>query len=125
MGEEMSYNIIRSTGVVRVRRYGLFLYLSSLCVLSAAGPELEKARKLYNLTDFDASLKILQAVPEKDATVYELMGRNYYMQTEYKKASEALDKAMAADPASSEIALWAGRAYGRRAETSSVLTAPG
>ena len=46
------------------------------------------------------------------------------MQTEYKKATEALEKALAADPSSSEIALWTGRAYGRRAETSSVLTAP-
>ena len=109
--------------VVRVKQFVLFL--SSLSLLSAASPELDKARKLYNLTDFDASLKILQALPEKDASVYELIGRNYYMQTDYKKATEALEKAVAADPSSSEIALWTGRAFGRRAETSSVLTAPG
>jgi tetratricopeptide (TPR) repeat protein len=105
-----------------VRRFILFFGLCAL--LLASGPELEKARKLYNLTDFDASLKVLHAIPDKDAAVYELIGRNYYMQTEYKRATEALDKAAAAAPSSSEIALWAGRAYGRRAETSSVLTAP-
>src|ERR1041385_1712115 len=47
------------------------------------------------------------------------------MQTEYKKATEALDKACAADPANAEIDRGAGRAYGRRAETSSMITAPG
>src|SRR5438445_8422034 len=114
---------LQGHGVVRVKRF--ILVLSSLSLLSAASPELDKARKLYNLTDFDASLKILQALPEKDASVYELIGRNYYMQTDYKKATEALEKAVAADPSSSEIALWTGRAFGRRAETSSVLTAPG
>src|SRR5205085_7678635 len=55
----------------------------------------------------------------------ELIGRNYYMQGEYKKASESLEKAAATDPDSSEIALWLGRAFGRRAETSSPFTAPG
>jgi len=120
----MRYNGIRfHGGVVRVRLFVLFL--GSFSLLFAAGPELDKARKFYNLTDFDASLKILQAIPEKDSAVYELVGRNYYMQAEYKKATEALEKAWAADPSSSEIALWAGRAFGRRAETSSVLTAPG
>ena len=62
---------------------------------------------------------MLQAVPAKDGAVYELIGRNYYMQKEYKKASEALEKAVAADPSNSEHELWLARAYGRRAETSS------
>jgi Flp pilus assembly protein TadD len=91
----------------------------------AAGPDLDQARKLYNLTEFDQSLKVLQAVPNKDAAVYALIGRNYYMEGEYKKATEALEKAVAAEPGSSEFNLWLGRAYGRRAETSSLFTAPG
>ena len=57
--------------------------------------------------------------------MYELMGRNYYMQADYKKATEVLEKAVAADPGNSEYALWLGRAFGRRAETSSPFTAPG
>jgi len=94
-------------------------------VVLAGGPELDRARKLYSLTDYDASIKALLAMPEKDGAAYALLGRNYYMQTEYKKASEALEKAVAADGNSSEFALWLARAYGRRAETSSPLTAPG
>jgi cytochrome c-type biogenesis protein CcmH/NrfG len=54
-----------------------------------------------------------------------LAGKNYYMLAEYKKASEAFEKAALADPSNSEYALWAGRAFGRRAETSSPFTAPG
>jgi len=91
----------------------------------AAAADLEQARKLYNHTDFDQSLQVLLEIPQKDAAVYALMGRNYYMQGEYKKATEVLEKAVAGDPASSEYALWLGRAYGRRAETSSPFTAPG
>ena len=106
-----------------LRNAGLILGLTS--VLWAAGPDLEQARKLYNLTDFDQSLKVLHAIPDKNGPVYELMGRNYYMQGEYKKASEALEKAVAAEPDNSQYALWLARAHGRRAETSSPFTAPG
>jgi tetratricopeptide (TPR) repeat protein len=91
----------------------------------ASGPNLERARKLYNLTEFQQSLEVLQAVPGKDAAVYELMGRDYYGQGEFKKATEILEKAAALQPEDSNIYLWLGRAYGRRAETSSMITAPG
>ncbi len=93
--------------------------------LGPGSPELERAQKLYNLTDFEGSLRILNAIPVKDAAVSAWIGRNLYMQTDYKKASEFLERAFAQDPSSSEIALWAGRAFGRRAETSSMFTAPG
>jgi tetratricopeptide (TPR) repeat protein len=105
-------------------KVGVVLVVSAM-VLMASGPELDRARKLYSLTEFDESLKVLQAAAQKDAQVYELIGRNYFMQGEYRKASEALERAAAADPQNSEIALWLGRAFGRRAETSSPFTAPG
>lgn len=91
----------------------------------ASGPDLEGARKLYNLTEFQQSLAVLHAVEVKDAAVYELIGRNYYGQGEFKKATEALEKAVALEPGNSEYYLWLGRAFGRRAETSSMITAPG
>ena len=56
--------------------------------------------------------------------MYELMGRNYFMQSDFKRATEVLEKAVASDPANGEFALWLGRAWGRRAETSSPFTAP-
>src|SRR3954451_11918312 len=110
--------------MVKAMKLGALL-LGSTMLLAATRPELERARKLYRLTEFDESLKVLEAAPEKDAEVYELMGRNYYMQGQYKKASEVLEKAAESDPDNAEIALWLGRAYGRRAETSSPFTAPG
>jgi tetratricopeptide (TPR) repeat protein len=91
----------------------------------AGGPELDQARRSYNATDFDRSLKILQSVPNKDAPVSALIGQNYYMLTDYKRATEWLEKAVAADPSNSDYALWLGRAYGRRAETSNPFSAPG
>jgi Flp pilus assembly protein TadD len=103
----------------------IVLLLSLSCALWAAGPEYDQARKLYNLTEFDQSLKILGVIPQKDGAVYDLIGRNYYMQGDFKKATESLERAVAAEPGNSEFNLWLGRAYGRRAETSSLLTAPG
>ena len=95
------------------------------CLAWAAGPDLDRANKLYNLTQFQQSLDVLQALGNKDAAVYELMGRNYYWLAEFKKATEALEKAVALEPGNSGFHLWLGRAYGRRAETSSMITAPG
>jgi len=93
-------------------------------VVYAAGPEFTNARKLYNCTDFEQSLKVLQTIANKDGAVYDLIGRNYYMQGDYKKATDALEKAMAMEPANPEYALWLGRSYGRRAETSNPFSAP-
>jgi tetratricopeptide (TPR) repeat protein len=106
-----------------VKRF--LLVFGAIAAAWAAAPEFEKALKLYNHTDFEASLKVLEGIPQKDPAVYALIGRNQYMRADYRKASEALEKALAADPGNSEFALWLGRAYGRRAETSSMLTAPG
>src|SRR3954447_5672373 len=100
------------------------LLLGSSLLVFAGGPDVERAHKLYNLTNFEESLKVLQAAQHKDAEVWELTGRNHYMMGEYKKATEALEKAAAADPNDSHVALWLGRAWGRRAETSSPFTAP-
>jgi tetratricopeptide (TPR) repeat protein len=102
----------------------------AFAILAAAGwsqgvdERLAEARKLYNSTDFERSLKVLQAILPKDGPVYELMGRDYYMQADYKRATEVLEKALAMEPANAEYALWLGRAWGRRAETSTPFTAP-
>jgi tetratricopeptide (TPR) repeat protein len=91
----------------------------------SAADDLDTARNLYSHTNFEQSLKALSALPQKDGAAYELIGRNYYMLGDYKKATENLEKAVAADPENSVFELWLGRAYGRRAETSSPFTAPG
>ncbi len=103
----------------------LLLLLSVGALLAAETPSpLERARQLYNRTDYEEALRILEQVRNKDANVYLLMGQCQYMQGDAKKASETLHKAVDAAPANSDAWLWLGRAYGRRAETSSFITAP-
>jgi Flp pilus assembly protein TadD len=103
----------------------LFVFLALAVAVWAAALDIDRARNLYNSTDFDGSLKVLRAMPVKDGTAYELIGRNYYMQRDYKQAIDALEKALQSEPRNSSYALWLGRAYGRRAENSSPFTAPG
>lgn len=103
----------------------LTLLLAGAVAVCAGSPEFERARQLYDITEYDQSLKILQAIPAKDGPVYELMGRNYLMNGEFKKATEVLEKAVAGNPNSSDSYLWLARAYGRRAETSNPFSAVG
>jgi len=85
----------------------------------------QQAESLYQKTEYEAALSLLEKINPKDASTYALMGRCYYGLANFKKASEALERAVAAEPNNSNYFLWLGRAYGRRAETSSFLTAPG
>jgi tetratricopeptide (TPR) repeat protein len=106
-----------------------FFHLSAILLIAASSwaqtPGMDEARRLYHLTHFERSLQVLQAIPEKNAPVLQLMGMDYYGEGDFKKATEVLEKAVSLEPASSEINLWLGRAFGRRAETSSPFTAPG
>src|SRR6267378_108179 len=100
------------------------IWLASVSFLSAA-TTLEQAANLYHRTDYESSLKLLITLPEKDAPTFELIGKNHFMLGDFKKASEWYEKAVAADPSNSEYEHWLGKAYGKRAETSSPFTAPG
>jgi tetratricopeptide (TPR) repeat protein len=103
----------------------LLLLFSTAAFVWAGGAGLDEARKLYQISEFDKSLQVLHELQEKDAATWELIGQNRYGMADFKKATEALEKAAALAPNSSEINLWLGRAFGRRAETSSPITAPG
>jgi tetratricopeptide (TPR) repeat protein len=83
------------------------------------------AYDLYQRTEYEQSLSQLLALKEKDAAVLQLIGRNYYMMAESKKATDYLEKAAELKPNDAETLLWLGRAWGRRAETANFLTAPG
>jgi tetratricopeptide (TPR) repeat protein len=102
-----------------------FLCLSFGGMLVALSPQWDRAHELYRCTEYRESLALLANAPEKDAAALQLMGQDYFMLGEYKKATEALEKAAVLEPESAHIALWLGRAYGRRAETSGPFTAPG
>ena len=100
----------------------------SLILLAAVGlfgqSSLQRAEELYQKTDYRESLAVLKAVAAPDGEVYCLVGRNYFMLAEFRKATDAFEKALALEPGNSEYAHWLGRAFGRRAETASPLTAP-
>jgi tetratricopeptide (TPR) repeat protein len=101
--------------------------LFATLVLSASGADLDQARKLYQLTEFEKSLNILRMIPDsaRDGAAWELIGKNHYGLANYKDSTQAFEKAVGLDPTNSGYYLWLGRAYGRRAETSSIVTAPG
>jgi cytochrome c-type biogenesis protein CcmH/NrfG len=110
--------------------YGLFGMLAAGLLLpawgaQAAASELDRARELYNRTEYGAVLQALARVSPKDAPVYALIGQSYYMQGDLKKATDNFQKASSLNPRESDYYLWLGRAFGRRAETSSFVTAPG
>ncbi len=106
---------------MRALAAGLFLILG---ISAGQTADLQHADHLYERTQYAASLKVLLALPPT-APVYEAIGKNYFMMGEFKKAQEQFEKAIAADPANSAYHHWLGKSYGRRAETSSFVTAPG
>ena len=93
----------------------------------AGSTDLAQATKLYHATDYDAVLRVLTPESEsnRDPESNLLIGKALFMKGEFKKASESFERAVQQEPAKSEYNLWLGRAYGRRAETSSFVTAPG
>jgi tetratricopeptide (TPR) repeat protein len=84
-----------------------------------------RAHELFERTDYAGSLAVLAGSGEQDAAAFLLMGQDYFMLAQYKKATESLEKSVALAPASAEGFLWLGRAYGRRAEIANPFTAPG
>ncbi len=106
-----------------ITRSALVLGLA-LPALPAADTPLERARTLYSQTDYEGALRTLKAIPDKSGPAYELIGKSYFMKGDFKRASEAFEKAVQASPGESVYHNWLGRAYGRRAETASFLTAP-
>jgi tetratricopeptide (TPR) repeat protein len=111
--------IVRGEIVFLLRLAGL------ICILIAAlypqSGTLERAREHYQNTRYEQAIELLKNA--KDADSLQLLGQSWFQLGEFKKAAEALEKAAEARPGRSDIHLWLGRAYGRRAETSSFLFA--
>jgi Flp pilus assembly protein TadD len=93
--------------------------------LTAKSPDSERASELYQRTEYRESLGMLLPIAQKDAATFGLIGQNYFMIGEYKKATEALEKAVGMEPNNAGLVHWLGRTYGRRAEMGSPFTAPG
>ncbi len=92
--------------------------------LPAFEDQLSRAEELYRHTDYRASLTLVRESGQASGKALYLIGRDYFMLGDYKKAAEAFEQAFSIEPANSEYAHWLGRGYGRRAETSSPFSAP-
>lgn len=92
--------------------------------LAAGTPQYDQALELYRRTDYRKSLSTLENIKDKDAATLSLIGQNQFMLGEYKRATDAFEKAVAAAPNSSEYVHWLGRAWGRRAETGNIFVQP-
>src|SRR5579859_3040387 len=93
--------------------------------LFAAGPEYDRALELYKHTDYEGSLRVLLPVPEKGVADLALMGQNYFMLGDAKRALDLFQQAVTAEPNNSVYHHWLGRAYGRRAEMGNPFSALG
>lgn len=89
-----------------------------------AAAELERALALYQRTDYQASLRLLLADRNPKPAELSLIGKNYFQIGDFKKSSEHFERATAAEPRNAHYHHWLGKAFGRRAESSSFLTAP-
>jgi tetratricopeptide (TPR) repeat protein len=100
------------------------LFCAPALAASAPAPDtrIEEARQLYNHTNYAAAAEKLQNANDSDSL--RLLGQARYMLTDYKRAVEALDRAVSLDPRNSDNFLWLGRSYGRRAEIAFPLAAP-
>lgn len=96
----------------------------SLPAQASSKSSLVKAEDLYRRTEYRQSLDLLD-LKSNEPAVNNLVGRDYFMMGDFKKAVEYFQHAVDADPNSSDKALWLGRAWGRRAETSNPFVAPG
>ncbi|MCC6537156.1 MAG: tetratricopeptide repeat protein [Bryobacterales bacterium] len=94
--------------------------LLALALALAASP----ARDLYERTEYRAALAALKPEASADPAVWHLAGRAHFQLGEQPKAIAWFEKAAAAEPKNSEHLHWLGKAWGRRAENASFLTAP-
>jgi len=106
----------------------IILMIGLSCALGAADRTvadhaLDAAQSAYNKTDFKTAVATLPN--PSDAQSWELLGKSWFMLGEFHKATDALEKAAQLYPRTSDIQLWLGRAYGRRAETSFPFSAMG
>ncbi len=102
-----------------------FIFLALVGSTAALpGGALERAQALYAKAQFRAVIEELESAASSDPAALALLGKAYYGEGRFKEASEVLERAVKAEPTNAHYWNWLGKAYGRRAETSSFLTAP-
>ena len=104
----------------------VFIALATAAQAASTGQldHLAKAQSAYNRTDYRSAIESLSSTSVKPIESNFLLGKSYYMLGDFKKACDFLHKSAELDGNNSDVYLWLGRAYGRRAESSNPLTAP-
>ncbi len=105
----------------RVALTALLLPIWAVSVFPAQ--DTSRPEELYQQTKYEASLALLDKDSADPATNF-LLGRNYFMTGEFKKAADYFERAVVNGPTKSEYMDWLGRAFGKRAETSNPIMAP-
>ena len=106
-----------------IRRTGWVLLLALLATIPLPA-SLDRAQELYQRTQYREALRLLEAIPQKTGAVHDLMGKCFYRLEEFSKATDALEKAVEAEPRNANYRDWLGKAWGRRAETSAFFNQP-
>ncbi len=119
-----SMNLILRYLREKVLRRVFYILITGLLATAVWGRDLSQAEDLFKRADYEGSLAQLEKSSSDGPTLF-LIGRDYLMSGDLKKASEFLERAVAADSSNSDYYDWLGRAYGKRAETSNILAAPG
>jgi tetratricopeptide (TPR) repeat protein len=109
-------------GQSRIVAAFLALLLIPVGMEASSAEEIQRAKELYQRTEYQAVLRLLDS-RDGGAEENALIGKAYYQIGEYKKATESLERAIEKDPKNSDYYDWLGKIYGKRAETSSILTA--
>lgn len=113
---------------MKALRNGALGVLLCAATVQAASGDYERALELYQRTEYRQAITALgspKPPAKSDSKTLQLQGQCYFGLADYKKATEIFEEAVVLAPGRSELFHWLGRAYGRRAETGSLLTALG
>jgi tetratricopeptide (TPR) repeat protein len=101
----------------------LALVLLLVTPAAAANAGFGRAEEQYQRAEYRAAVSTLLPLSAKTAASYALIGKAYYMDGEFRNATNYLEKAIVEEPRNSDYYDWLGKAYGRRAEEASFLSA--
>ena len=96
---------------------------TALVTFHATAADIQRARELYQRTEYAAALKILQTDKTPTAEVWALAGKTRFMLGDHKDAIDNLQKAVELEPANADYVPSLARAWGRKAEHSNPFTA--
>ena len=114
---------MKGTSVWKLRQMTALLLISASAAAAGTGAEFDRAERLYQRTQYAAAIDTLRASAKDSAASDALIGKSYFMEGQYKGSSSYLQKAVTEDPTNAEYYDWLGKAYGRRAERASFVTA--